>query len=112
MIIKFCQTDPKKINDEVFLRNSVNVFSEGRRQEKFTYSAHVYRFKTIYFYLDGRQQDESTCHWHDPPGGAWGDGSLPNVSTPFFPGREKKKGKFHKKVSSIWLKIAMRVAYG
>ena len=31
---------------------------------------------------------------------------------PFLPGSEKKKGKFHKKVSSIWLKIAMRVAYG
>ena len=76
---------PKKINDDVFLRKSVNVFSEGRRQEECRSSAYVHQCKMIKFYVEGRQQDESKCHWHfpRPPGPT-------NVSTPFLPGSEKK----------------------
>ena len=33
-----------------------------------------------------------------PPGGVWGGGA-PQVSTPFLPGREKKKGKTQPKIS-------------
>ena len=56
---------PKKINDDVFLRNSVNFFSEGRRQKKCRPSAYVHQCKMIKFNFEGRQQDESKCHWHD-----------------------------------------------
>ena len=67
----------------IYQRFSVNIFSEGRLQEKYALSASVHQYKMIEFYFEGRQQDESNCHWHDPPGGAWGGGSPPNVSTPF-----------------------------
>ena len=87
MIIKFFQIDPKKINDDVFLRKSVNVFSEGRRQEKCVSSAYVHQCKMIKFNFEGCQQDESTCHWHDPPVG-WA-GAPPMCRPPFPPGSEK-----------------------
>ena len=53
-----------------------------------------------------------------PPGGVWGGGSPPNVSTPFLPGTtevnrtEPNRSEAIHKVASIWLKIANRVAYG
>ena len=45
----------------------MNVFSEGRRQEECRSSAYVHQCKMIKFYVEGRQQDESKCHWHFPP---------------------------------------------
>ena len=45
------------------------------------------------------------------PGGVWGGGSPPNVSTPFLPGCEKK-GKWSEKVSSNLLKIRKRFGIG
>ena len=50
LIIKFFQIDQKIENastDDVYLRNSVNIFSEGRRQKKYASSAYVHPSKII-----------------------------------------------------------------
>ena len=45
----------------IYQRFSVNIFSEGRLQEKFALSASVHQRKMIEYYSEGRQQDESKC---------------------------------------------------
>ena len=85
---------------EIFSRKDV-----GRKKSIF-----CPRFKIINFYFDGRQQDESTCHWQDPPGGGGvGAGAPPKCRPPSF---LVVGGWVNHEVASIWLKIVEQVAYG
>ena len=75
LIIKFFQIDQKIANasyDYVYLRISVHIFSEGRRQEKYFCTYFIGRTSAGKISIEGHPQDESKCHWHDPPRGGLG----------------------------------------
>ena len=67
----------------IYQRFSLNIYSEGRLQEKYALSASVHQYKMIEFYFEGRQQDESNCHWHDPPRRVLGGREPPQCVDPF-----------------------------
>ena len=66
-------------------------FSEGRLQEKCAYVPPSIRVKLVYFNLKDVSRMNLSVIGTIPPGGAWGGGSPPNVSTPFLPGQTEVK---------------------
>ena len=95
LIIKFFQIDQKianASNDDVFWE-FLKIFSQkdvGRKNVHFLPTS--IGVKWFNFTLKDVSRMTQSVIGTIPPGGAWGSGSPPNVSTPFLPGRRHPVG--------------------